>query len=219
MWCVHHAELQCELFLVFSLVARTSNKRQVFPRLLALLPWQLAGIVPHFGVNKPRLWIRLNSVEQSKSLFLHYQRWSWQPTERLASWFMEDCPLPLDVIDHSSSSETVRLPLPLRSTYGKFPSGAIIPLVAIWPHRPLCDVFIKEATCCLPVLMDASGTAVGRLRVQIHFLHILRSSVLWEEMHLFCKSTSRVLTAIADLLDSDSFTMFRSYIASVWTFF
>lgn len=49
-----------------STLLRVHQARGRFALLLALLSWQLAGIVPHSGVNKPRLLIRLNSVERCK---------------------------------------------------------------------------------------------------------------------------------------------------------
>lgn len=49
-----------------STLSRGHQTRGRLARLLALSPWQLAGIVPHFRVNKPGLRIRLDSAEQSK---------------------------------------------------------------------------------------------------------------------------------------------------------
>lgn len=54
-------------------------------------------------------------------------------------------------------------------------------------------VFIKEATCGLTALMDASGTAVGQLGVRLPSRHIGKISVLSEELHLFLKSNNRAL--------------------------
>lgn len=64
-----------------STLLRGHQTRCRFALLLALLPWQLAGIVPHSGVNKPRLLIRLNSVEQLKRQPKH--RYSVPPLSKI----------------------------------------------------------------------------------------------------------------------------------------